>query len=148
MSPLGVMTREQASYSPGLSSVESQKFCPGTQTRSRDELPSLSLGISKTLPLSSVLVDQPATEPLLQIGSKKPRNRAAPREPISNFITSYSSMAGDPKEAHDMPVRDKTYLRLSFDSPLYFNPSVHKSCIPVRQRHAHNNECYVKMMVF
>ena len=61
------MTREQAIYSPGLSSVESQKFCPGTQIRSRDELPSLSLGISKTLPLSSALVDQPATEPLLQI---------------------------------------------------------------------------------
>jgi len=61
------------------------------------------------LPLSSVLVDQPATEPLLQIspsdsqdrlGSKEPHNRAAPREPISDFITSYSGMARDPKEEH------------------------------------------------
>ena len=109
------MTREQASYSPGLSSVESQKFCPGTQTRSRDELLSLSLGISKTLPLSSVLANQPVTELLLQnsprdsqdrLGSKEPHNRAAPCKPISNFITSYSSMAGDLKEAQYMLVRD------------------------------------------
>ena len=64
MSPQGVMTREQASYSPGLNSIESKKFYPGTQTRSRDKLPILSLGISKALPLSPVLVDQPATEPL------------------------------------------------------------------------------------
>ena len=32
-----------------------------TQTRSRDKLPSLSLVISMALPLSPVLVDQPAT---------------------------------------------------------------------------------------
>ena len=54
------MTRKQASYSPGLNSIKGKKFCPGTQTVSRDKLPSLSLGISKTLPLSPVLVDQPA----------------------------------------------------------------------------------------
>jgi len=41
------MTHEQASYSPGLNSIEGQKFCPCTETRSRDKLPSLSLGISK-----------------------------------------------------------------------------------------------------
>jgi hypothetical protein len=63
------MTREQASYSPGLNSIKGQKFCPGTQTRSRDKFPSLSLGISKALPLSPVLVDQPATELLLQSAS-------------------------------------------------------------------------------
>jgi hypothetical protein len=109
------MIREQTIYSPGLNSIKGQKFCPGTQTRSRDKLPSLSLGIPKTLSLSPVLVDQPATEPLLQISpgdtqgwlrSKKPQSRATPREPIGDFIASYSGIAGDPKEAHRMPIRD------------------------------------------
>jgi len=108
------MTCKQASYSPGLSSVESQKSCPGTQTRSWDELPSMSLGISKTLPLICVLANQPVTELLLKIsprdpqdrlGSKK-QSRAAPCEPISDLVTSYSGMAVDPKEAHHMLVRD------------------------------------------
>ena len=67
MPPQGVMTRKQASYSPGLKPIKGHEFRPGTQTRSRDKLSSLSLGITKTLPLSPVLVDQPATEPLLQI---------------------------------------------------------------------------------
>ena len=98
------MTCEQASYSPGLSSVESQKFCPGTQTRSRDELTSLSLGISKTSSLSSVQISPRDSQD--RLGSKEPHNRADPHEPISDFITSYSGMAGDPKEAHYMPVRD------------------------------------------
>ena len=61
------MTRKQASYNPGLNPIKGQEFCPGTQIRSRDKLSSLSLGITKTLPLSPVLVDQPATEPFLQI---------------------------------------------------------------------------------
>ena len=100
MSPQGVMTRKQASYSPGLNPIKGQKFCPGTQTGSRDELSRLSLGITKTSPLSPMLVDQPATEPLLQIsprdtqgrlGSKKPQSRAAPCEPIGDFIALYSS---------------------------------------------------------
>ena len=95
------MTHKQASYSPGLNPIKGQKFCPGTQTGSRDELSSLSLGITKTSPLSPVPVDQPATEPLLQISptdtqgwlrSKKPQSRAAPREPISDFIASYSGV--------------------------------------------------------
>jgi len=99
MSPQGIMTRKQASYSPGLNPIKGQKFCPGTQTGSRDELSSLSLGITKTSPLSPVLVDQPATEPLLQIsprdtqgrlGSKKPQSRATPREPIGDFKDQYT----------------------------------------------------------
>ena len=67
MPPQGVMSLKQANYSPGLNPIKGQEFCPGTQTRSRDKLSSLSLGITKTLPLSPVLVDQPATEPVLQI---------------------------------------------------------------------------------
>ena len=125
MSPQGVMTREQASYSPGLNSIEGQKFCPGIQTRSRDKLPSLSLGISKNLPLSPVLVDQPATEPLLQIppgdtqgrlGAEKPQSRATPCELICDFIASYSGMARDPKEAHRKPVRDIIQRLLALDT--------------------------------
>ena len=108
------MTCKQASYSPGLSSVKSQKSCPGTHTRSWDEFSSLSLGISKTLQLSSVLANQPVTElsqispkdPQDRLGSKKPQSRAAPCKPISDLVASYSGMAGDPKEAHHMPVRD------------------------------------------
>jgi len=60
MSPQGVMTRKKASYSPGLNPVKGKKFCPGTQTGSRDKLSSLSLGITKTSPLGPMLVDQPA----------------------------------------------------------------------------------------
>ena len=126
MPPQGVMTRKQASYSPGLNRIKGQEFCPGTQTGSRDKLSSLSLGITKTLPLSPVLVDQPATEPLLQISppatepllqispgdtlgrlsSKKPQSRATPRESVGDFIASYSGMSGDLKKAHHMPARD------------------------------------------
>jgi len=59
------MTREKASHSPGLSRVKGHKFCPGAQTRSRDKLVRLPSGITKTLPLGPVLVNQPATEPHL-----------------------------------------------------------------------------------
>jgi len=109
------MTHKQASYNPGLNPSKGQDFCPGTQTRSRDKLSSLSLGVTKTLPFSPVLVDQPATESVLQIlpgdtqgrlRSKKPQSRATPRKSISDFIVSYSGMSGDPKKAHHMPARD------------------------------------------
>ena len=59
------MTCEKASHGPGLSPVKGLKFCPGAQTRSRDKLVSLPLGITKTSPLGLVLVNQPATEPYL-----------------------------------------------------------------------------------
>jgi len=59
------MARKKASYNPGFNAIEGQKFSPGTQTGYRDKLLSLSLGVTKTSPLSPVLVDQPATEPLL-----------------------------------------------------------------------------------
>jgi len=58
------MTRKKASYNPWLNPIKGHKFCPGTQTRSRDKLSSLSLGVTKTSPLGPMLVDQPVTEPL------------------------------------------------------------------------------------
>ena len=94
MPPQGVMTCEQAGYNPGLKPIKGHEFRPGTQTRSRDKLSSLSLGITKTLPLGPVLVTQPGTEPSLQIlpgdnqgrlRSKEPLGRAIPRESIGNF---------------------------------------------------------------
>jgi len=81
MSPQGVMTRKNASYSPGLNPVKGQKFCPGTQTGSRGELSRLSLGITKTSPLSPTLVDQPATEHLLQISPRDTQGRLGSKEP-------------------------------------------------------------------
>ena len=95
MPPQGVMTCEQACYSPGLKPIKGHEFRPGTQTKSRDKFSSLSLGITKTMPLGPVLVTQPATEPFLQIlprdtqgrlRSKKPLSRATPRESIGDFI--------------------------------------------------------------
>jgi len=65
MSPQGVTTRKKASYNPGLNPVKGLEFSPGTQTGSRDKLSSLSLGVTKDSPLSPMLVDQPAAEPLL-----------------------------------------------------------------------------------
>jgi len=53
------MTRKKASYNPGLNPIKGHKFCPGTQTRSRDKLSSLPLGITKTSPLGPVLVRAP-----------------------------------------------------------------------------------------
>jgi len=97
MPPQGVMTCKQAIYSPGLKPIKGHEFRPGTQTRSRDKLLSLSLGITKTLPLGPLLVIQPATEPFLQIlprdtqgrlRSKKPLSIATPCESIGDFITS------------------------------------------------------------
>ena len=65
MSPQGVMTRKKAIYNPRLNPVKGKKFSPGTQTRSRYKLLSLSLGVTKTSPLIPMLVDQPAAEPVL-----------------------------------------------------------------------------------
>jgi len=65
MSSQGVMSRKKAGYNPGLNPIKGHKFYPGTQTRSRDKLSSLPLGITKTAPLGPVLVGQQATEPLL-----------------------------------------------------------------------------------
>ena len=59
------MTREEAYNDPGLNPVEGHKFCPGTQTSSRDELLCLPLGVTKASPLGPVLVGQPVTEPFL-----------------------------------------------------------------------------------
>jgi len=61
------MTHKKASYSPGLNPIKGKKFSPGTQTRPRDKLSSLSLGVTKTLPLSPMLVDQPVAEPLVSL---------------------------------------------------------------------------------
>jgi len=63
MSPQGVMTINKASYNTGLNPIKGHKFCPGTQTKSRDKLSSLPLGITKASPLGPVLV---GIESLLQ----------------------------------------------------------------------------------
>ena len=47
MSPQGVMSRKKACNGPGLNPIKSHKFFPGTQTRSRDELSCLPLGVTK-----------------------------------------------------------------------------------------------------
>jgi len=59
------MTHKEAYSGPGLNPIEGHKFCPGTQTRPRDELSYLPLGVAKASPLGPVLVGQPATEPFL-----------------------------------------------------------------------------------
>ena len=79
MSPQSVMSRKKASYSPGMSPIEGKKFSPGTQTGSRDKFPSLSLGVTKTSPLSPVLVDQPATGSLCKSRLETPRAGLGPR---------------------------------------------------------------------
>ena len=59
------MAHKKASYNPGLNPVNGKEFSAGTQTGSQDKLSSLSLGVTKASPLSPILVDQPAAEPLL-----------------------------------------------------------------------------------
>ena len=59
------MTRKKASYNPGLNPIKGHKFCPDVQTRTRDKLANLPLGVTKTSPLGPVLVGQPAAETLL-----------------------------------------------------------------------------------
>ena len=56
MSPQGVMSRKKASYNPGLDPTKGHKFCPGAQTRTRDKLASLPVGVTKTSPLGPVQV--------------------------------------------------------------------------------------------
>jgi hypothetical protein len=51
------MSSTKANDSPGLSSIEGQKFSLGTQTRSRDEFSSLSLDTVKASPSCPVLVN-------------------------------------------------------------------------------------------
>ena len=65
MSPQCVVTRKKTYNGPGLNPVEGRKFCPGTQTRSRDELSCLPLGVTESSPLGPMLVGQPVTESLL-----------------------------------------------------------------------------------
>jgi hypothetical protein len=81
----------------------------------RDQFPSLSLGRTKVLPSPCVLVHQPATNFTTQIPLRDPQNRlwaykstgrAIPREPVSCFIASHSSMPRDPIESHSMPGGD------------------------------------------
>jgi len=62
MSPQGIMTRKKASYNPGLNPIKGHEFHPDAQTRTRDKLASLHLGVTKTSPLGLMLVDQPAIE--------------------------------------------------------------------------------------
>ena len=57
MSPQGVMSRNEASYSPGLDPTKNHKFCPGAQNGTRDKLAGLSLGVNKTSPKGSVMVN-------------------------------------------------------------------------------------------
>ena len=61
------MAHKKASYNSGLNRIKGHKFCPGTQTRSRDKLSNLPLGITKTWPLGPMLVGQPASEPFFVI---------------------------------------------------------------------------------
>ena len=83
MPPQGVMACDQASYSRGLKPIKGHECHPGTQTRSRDKLSSLSVGITKTLPLGPVLVNQPATEPFLQILPRDTQGRLRSKEPLT-----------------------------------------------------------------
>jgi len=64
VSPRGVVTRKKANNSSGLNLVEGHKFCPGTQTRSGDDV-SWFLGVTEALPFGPVVVGEPATKPLL-----------------------------------------------------------------------------------
>ena len=57
MSPQGVMSRKKASYSPGLDPTKGHKFFPGAQTRTRDKLAGLPLGVTKTSSKGPVLVN-------------------------------------------------------------------------------------------
>ena len=57
--------RKEASYNPGLYPIKGNKFCLNTQTRSRDKLSNLPLGITKTSPMGPVLVGWPVNDPLL-----------------------------------------------------------------------------------
>ena len=71
-----------AGYNPGLKPIKGHEFRLGTQTRSQDKLSSLSLGITRTLPLGPVLVTQPATEPSLQILPRDTQGRLRSKEPL------------------------------------------------------------------
>ena len=72
------MTHKKASYNPESNPIKGDKFCPGTQTRSRDKLLSLPLGITKTSPLGPVQVCQPATKPLCKSRLETPRAGSGP----------------------------------------------------------------------
>jgi hypothetical protein len=97
MSPQGVMFRKRVSYSLGLSPIKGQEFNLGTQSGSRDYIPSLSLGITKDSVFFPKLVSQPATKPGLYVSSrdsqgrleyKKPQNRDGPCGLMGDLITS------------------------------------------------------------
>jgi len=64
------MSSEKASKSPGLCPVKGQKASLGTQRRSRNQLLSLSLGVTKTSPPYPMLVSQPMSNPSSNILSR------------------------------------------------------------------------------
>jgi hypothetical protein len=115
VSSQGVVSGEKSRHSPGLSPIKGQKFLLGYQTGPGDELLSLSWDVAKATSSGTVLVKQPATESFLnfsprdtqgRLRSKKSHNRAAPREPIGDLISTYSSVSRDPKEPYYIPGRD------------------------------------------
>ena len=68
MPPQGVMTSEQAGYNSGLKPIKGHEFRPGTQTRSRDKIPSLSLGVHSAEWLSYRPENQGMAVELLRAG--------------------------------------------------------------------------------
>ena len=61
----GVMSGKQANNHPGLRSIKGQQLGPNGNTRARDQLSSLSLSASKSLPQYQMLFIQPALNFLL-----------------------------------------------------------------------------------
>jgi hypothetical protein len=103
------MSGKKANNHPGLRPIKGQQPSLSGTARAQDQLSSLSLSASKSLPQYQVLFIQPTLNLLLytvprdsqgRLRSNKIVNGTPPFELIGNFISTYSRMSGDPKESH------------------------------------------------
>jgi hypothetical protein len=104
VSSQGVMSGKKANNHPGLRPVKGQQPGLSSNTRARNQLSSLSLSASKTLPQCHVLFVQSALNFLLYILPQDPQGRLRsnkivngtfPCELFGNFISTYSRTSGD-----------------------------------------------------
>ena len=69
------MAGKEANHNPGLCPVEGQQFSLGLQIRPVDEFTGLSMGSTKALPTSPMLVNYPAIELVLYRSPRDPQDR-------------------------------------------------------------------------
>jgi len=118
----GIMYGKEAGNNPGMYPVKGQSSGLCSRTRTRNQFSSLSLSNTSTTPYYQMLVNHPAfnfsfyvlrRDPQGRLRSYKLLNKTVSCELVGDFISSYSSMSGDPIESHYVQGKDIIQRRLA-----------------------------------